>query len=260
MDYTNYMTPIAFMTTLSGRSIFASKDFHNPLLRHTKSPVRSPPISKACRRQLRACTPTPRNEDQVSRPHIALIAKRGPISKEVTIDVDELRKGIFGMRANAYWDSIGVIPLVLAGFGITALAIKMVKLKSGQLRGGAAAVNKMIVPKTAITSEEEEAELHAFKCGGCGYEMYPARGREFKFFPDSFKCPLCGTPKSDFWDLNDPDDPRNQTDDEDEDDDNNSNSPEPEPVSPTPGTAVQIKAEDPVEPVRSDNSDSRSSA
>lgn len=125
------------------------------------------------------------------------------------------------MKANAYWESIGVLPLAFAGFGMFALAIKLFKVKSGELRGVLASNNKVSVPKTAITTEAEEAELHAFKCAGCGYEMYPARGREFKFFPDSFKCPLCGTPKSEFWDLNDPNDPRNQepNDEEDEGDD-----------------------------------------
>lgn len=169
------------------------------------------------------------------------------------MDVSALKKGLFGIRANAYWESMGVLPLFFAGFGITALAIKLLKIKGGQLRGGDVA-KKMSVPKTAITSEAEEAELHVFKCGGCGYEMYPARGREFKFFPDSFKCPLCGTPKSEFWDLNDPTDPRNQTDDEDDEDDGDDGqgTPGPAPVAPTPGAAVQSIAEDPIEPTKMD--------
>lgn len=121
------------------------------------------------------------------------------------------------MKAAAYWESIGAVPLTFAGIGVLALAIKMFKVKSGEMRGTPPSLNRVTLHKTVITSEEEEAELHVFKCGGCGYEIYPARGREFKFFPDSFKCPLCGTPKSEFWDLNDPNDPRNQQDDEDDD-------------------------------------------
>ena len=31
-----------------------------------------------------------------------------------------------------------------------------------------------------------------------------------KFFPDDFKCPICGADKDKFWDMNDPNDPRNQ--------------------------------------------------
>jgi rubredoxin len=49
-----------------------------------------------------------------------------------------------------------------------------------------------------------------FACEGCGYELMPARGREGKFFAKDFKCPICGAPKEKFWDVNDPDDPRNQ--------------------------------------------------
>ena len=38
--------------------------------------------------------------------------------------------------------------------------------------------------------------------------MFPARGREGKFFPDSFKCPNCAAPKEAFFDMNDLSDPR----------------------------------------------------
>lgn len=213
---------------------------------------------RSSRLPVRAKLPSPDTSSthkHAARPTIAIVGKKPQREneKEITIDVSGLQNGLFGIRANAYWESMGVLPLFFAGFGITALAIKLLKIKGGQLRGGSEAVKKMSVPKTAITSEAEEAELHVFKCGGCGYEMYPARGREFKFFPDSFKCPLCGTPKSEFWDLNDPTDPRNQTDDEDdEDDDNGSGSTGPDPVAPTPGAAVQAVAEDPAESSKRD--------
>lgn len=169
---------------------------------------------------------------------------------EESVDVSGSQTGLSGIRANAYWESMGVLPLFFAGFGITALAIKLLKLKGSQLTGGQEAVHKMTAPKTAITSEAEEAELHVFKCGGCGYEIYPARGREFKFFPDSFKCPLCATPKSGFWDLNDPNDPRNQDDDEDENSDDGNGSSDPEPVGPTAGTAIQAVSDDSLDSAR----------
>jgi rubredoxin len=63
-----------------------------------------------------------------------------------------------------------------------------------------------------------DAELHVYRCGKCGYTLYPARGRELKFFPRTFKCPQCSAPKSEFWDLNDPNDPRNQETESDETD------------------------------------------
>mgnify|MGYP003683885181 CR=1 FL=1 len=59
-----------------------------------------------------------------------------------------------------------------------------------------------------------KAELKAFKCENCGYELYPARGREGKFFPDTFKCPMCKSPKESFYDMNDANDPRNWEEDD----------------------------------------------
>lgn len=132
-----------------------------------------------------------------------------------------------GIRAKAYWDQMGIIPY-FAAFAIAALVTKGVKLsvaamqKKADVSSGkkvyASAGGATTKPSSIISSEEEEAELHVFKCGGCGYEMYPARGREFKFFPDGFTCPICGTPKSDFRDLNDENDPRNWEDDDDDED------------------------------------------
>jgi rubredoxin len=48
------------------------------------------------------------------------------------------------------------------------------------------------------------------RCGNCGFTLFPAKGREWKFFPTDFRCPACGSEKDDFYDINDPDDPRNQ--------------------------------------------------
>ena len=51
------------------------------------------------------------------------------------------------------------------------------------------------------TDEEQEKELKAFSCEDCGYTIFPARGREGKFFPDNFKCPTCGSPSSSFTNV-----------------------------------------------------------
>lgn len=71
---------------------------------------------------------------------------------------------------------------------------------------------------TEFTAQTESAqnELKAFKCENCGYELYPARGREGKFFPSSFKCPMCGSPKESFYDMNDKNDPRNWEEEDEE--------------------------------------------
>ncbi len=61
-----------------------------------------------------------------------------------------------------------------------------------------------------VCTTQEVKELKVFACEGCGYELMPARGREGKFFAKDFKCPICGAPKEKFWDINDPNDPRNQ--------------------------------------------------
>ena len=62
--------------------------------------------------------------------------------------------------------------------------------------------------KHIARSEEEETELHEFVCEDCGFTMFPARGREGKFFPKNFKCPTCNSPQEAFFDLTDLSDPR----------------------------------------------------
>lgn len=146
---------------------------------------------------------------------LAIVAKTKTKSKEnVEVDANS-NNSLFGIQAETYWERIGPTPLLFTGFGLVALIFKLLKVQRGQWKSGPKGVNKAITPQSVITNEEEKKELHVFKCGGCGYEMYPARGREFKFFPDTFKCPLCKSPKSMFWDLNDPDDPRNQETEDD---------------------------------------------
>ena len=41
---------------------------------------------------------------------------------------------------------------------------------------------------------------HEYECTKCGYIMFPAAGREFKFYGDDFKCPTCGADKGSFVD------------------------------------------------------------
>jgi rubredoxin len=188
-----------------------------------------------------------------ARPRARVIGLVGKISfsKEVRVTEEIVPVppegrggGLFGVKAKAYWESMGVLPLSFAAFGIAALVIKMAKVKKGQWKAGEGGINRATTHASIVTSEEEEAELHVFKCSGCGYEIYPARGREFKFFPDSFKCPLCATPKADFWDLNDPTDPRNQESDDEEDGgegdgDSDTGGPEPSPGMGVPTVVVE---------------------
>lgn len=66
-----------------------------------------------------------------------------------------------------------------------------------------ASMSASVDTKYVATTEKEQKELHTFMCSGCGYTLFPARGREAAFFTDNFKCPMCGAPKSDFFDMSD---------------------------------------------------------
>lgn len=54
----------------------------------------------------------------------------------------------------------------------------------------------------ARSGEPAKVAVHAYQCGECGYTMFPAAGREFKFYGADFCCPTCGAPKDKFVDIN----------------------------------------------------------
>jgi len=55
--------------------------------------------------------------------------------------------------------------------------------------------------KKKAKKEPERAEgTHEYECTMCGYTLFVARGREFKFFGDDYKCPQCGADKKYFKD------------------------------------------------------------
>lgn len=54
----------------------------------------------------------------------------------------------------------------------------------------------------ARPAEPTKPNVHAYQCTVCGYTLFPAAGREFKFYGDDFVCPACGAPKDKFTDLN----------------------------------------------------------
>lgn len=41
---------------------------------------------------------------------------------------------------------------------------------------------------------------HEYECTNCGYVLFPAAGRESKFFGANFVCPQCGSGKDAFVD------------------------------------------------------------
>jgi hypothetical protein len=98
--------------------------------------------------------------------------------------------------------------LIFIGVILGMVLLKTVRLATqGKLR-------EMIeeVPNAAYlaTTAAETAELHEFCCEKCGYTMFPARGRDAKFFPDDFTCPTagCGADKANFFDMTDMTDER----------------------------------------------------
>jgi rubredoxin len=59
---------------------------------------------------------------------------------------------------------------------------------------------KLADPENAEPVDEEEGDVgtSVYECGNCGYTMFVAKGREFKFFGDDFTCPECGAAKDQF--------------------------------------------------------------
>mmetsp|Transcript_22414 Transcript_22414/g.56874 ORF Transcript_22414/g.56874 Transcript_22414/m.56874 type:complete len:240 (-) Transcript_22414:317-1036(-) len=47
------------------------------------------------------------------------------------------------------------------------------------------------------------AKGKSYECSNCGYTLFPAVGREEKFFGEDFKCPKCGSAKDQFKDVSD---------------------------------------------------------
>jgi len=47
-------------------------------------------------------------------------------------------------------------------------------------------------------SSNDAPASNVFTCSNCGYTLFIAKGREFKFYGDDFKCPECGAAKDKF--------------------------------------------------------------
>lgn len=54
--------------------------------------------------------------------------------------------------------------------------------------------------KAADEEEEEETQpaSNVYECSECGYTLFIAKGREFKFYGEDFECPECGSGKDMF--------------------------------------------------------------
>jgi rubredoxin len=62
--------------------------------------------------------------------------------------------------------------------------------------------NRVEAPKPGEEVEDEDEDdaptSNVYECSACGYTLFIAKGREFKFFGDDFKCPECGAAKDQF--------------------------------------------------------------
>lgn len=92
------------------------------------------------------------------------------------------------------------LPLI---FALPSMAYRLYTTRGDTTK--LAEVSASVDMKYVASSEKEQKELHSFMCSGCGYTLFPARNREAAFFTDKFKCPMCGSPKSAFFDMSEDD-------------------------------------------------------
>eukprot|EP00980_Cylindrotheca_fusiformis_P001449 scaffold345_cov134-Cylindrotheca_fusiformis.AAC.60 len=61
---------------------------------------------------------------------------------------------------------------------------------------------KLANPEDQEAAKEEDAtdepDSNVYECSECGYTLFVAKGREFKFYGEDFKCPECGAAKDKF--------------------------------------------------------------
>lgn len=59
-------------------------------------------------------------------------------------------------------------------------------------------------PEAATESDDKDVTptSNVYTCENCGYTLFIAKGREFKFYGDDFKCPECGAKKDKFKPAN----------------------------------------------------------
>jgi rubrerythrin len=55
-----------------------------------------------------------------------------------------------------------------------------------------------IAAEKAVEEEKDEPASNVYECSECGFTLFVAKGREFKFYGDDFECPECGAAKDKF--------------------------------------------------------------
>ncbi|EME28804.1 hypothetical protein Gasu2_18620 [Galdieria sulphuraria] len=171
-----------------------------------------------------------RTETQASLPTSPLVlqvVKKDSSKTETSVALSSSSSDKGEVKLGLKSDSLGTLPFWVFGavfiVGIRLYTNKHKKKKEEAAErknslGETSEVETERIPekKTILEEEQENSALHVFKCANCGYSLFPAKGREFKFFTDSFKCPACGSTKEAFYDTSDPNDPRNKREEEEE--------------------------------------------
>jgi len=74
--------------------------------------------------------------------------------------------------------------------------------KKGNLIDHSDPLNKKSVEANEENNEDDDSIGNVFECGKCGYTLFVAKGRDFKFYGADFKCPECGADKDEFFSRN----------------------------------------------------------
>lgn len=105
-----------------------------------------------------------------------------------------------------------VNPLYLIGGTITAGIFSYKRWKTGDwLDWASVGHTDGRGRRSVITNEAQLDRIAQMSCQECGYTIFPAMGRNWRYFDKKQRCPLCGS--VDFYDKNDPEDPRNIAED-----------------------------------------------
>lgn len=88
-------------------------------------------------------------------------------------------------------DSYQISSKVAISIGVGYLLIKLIRARV--MKRGKTVLSAMPSWGYLVSSKEEEMEfLHAYCCKQCGTTIFPARGRDSKFFPKDIECFACG--------------------------------------------------------------------
>lgn len=93
---------------------------------------------------------------------------------------------------NTRLNGLKINAAILAGLGIaTGITLRHTGIDSVPVLSSYFNRKKTPSSIAIIKTEEEARELKRFRCTSCGFAIYPARGREDKFFSSGFRCPNC---------------------------------------------------------------------